>query len=505
MLRPLRRFDFPSIAFIFCFVMAASQSASAKDHFLTIGGGSSASNNQVSLEKNVLYLQRFIHDSGFEGMPHEILFSDGLAGAKDLQFFDPDFEPPRANALLAEIFDREQGLTTQYRPHVIPHLWGPSGRQSLGKWFDTIGTKLGEDDRLFIYFTGHGGRGQGKPPTNQTLAMWNEADMPVKEFAALLDKLPAKVRVVLMMVQCFGGGFADVMFTDGDPSKGLSSRNRCGFFATLPTRVAAGCTADVDEENYKEYSTYFWAALYGQTRSGDEIEKPDFDGDGKVSFAEAHAYTLIHSETVDISMKTSDAFLRKYAKGAPLDGGALLNSEDDFDRLVAVANPPDKAVLQQLSKLLQLDGARRVQTARTKFSDIERQRREIDKKKQKLSGERDQIRQSLRSQLERHWPELGNLLNPNALKILAEESPAIVKFIESSPRFDEFEKQGEDVEALEKQAEDLDRTGVKQQRFIRTAETVAMGVNLPKVAKEEIVQRYKLLLEAENGVLNAAK
>src|SRR5258708_3151647 len=81
--------------------------APAGDHFLTIGGGSSASNNQVSLEKNVLSLQRFLKDAGLESMPHEILFSDGNAGTRDLQFFDPKFAPPRANQLLAEIFNHE--------------------------------------------------------------------------------------------------------------------------------------------------------------------------------------------------------------------------------------------------------------------------------------------------------------------------------------------------------------------------------------------------------------
>lgn len=483
----------------------ASAPAFARDHFLTIGGGSSASNNQVSLEKNVLYLQRFLHAAGLDDMPHEILFSDGNAGSRDLEFQDPGFEPPRVNQLLAEITNYEQGLATQYRPHAIPNLWGASGRQSLGRWFDTIGNKLADDDRLFIYFTGHGGRGKGKPPTNQTLAMWNEDDMPVKEFTALLDKLPAKVRVVLVMVQCFGGGFADVMYNDGDANKELSPRNRCGFFATIPTRVAAGCTSDVDEENYREYSTYFWAALYGQKRTGEVVPKPDYDGDGNVSLAEAHAYSLIHSETVDISMKTSDAFLRKYARGIAKDGGELLTSETDFDRLLSVANPSDKAVLTELSKILQLDGVRRVQAARTKSSDLERQKRELEKKKQKLSGERDQSRRSLSVRVEHRWPELRNWLNPRAAKIMAEEGDQIVKFIESSPRYGEFQKQSNDLDTMEKQLDDLDRTWVKCQRLIRTAESVAMAANLPKVAKEEIVTRYRMLVEAEGGVLGAGK
>src|SRR5690348_5444821 len=93
---------FRALAMLVCL---AALPCRAGDHFLTIGGGSSASNNQVSLEKNVLYLQRFLGDAGLADMPHEILFSDGTAGARDLQFDDPTFKPPRVNQILAELFN----------------------------------------------------------------------------------------------------------------------------------------------------------------------------------------------------------------------------------------------------------------------------------------------------------------------------------------------------------------------------------------------------------------
>ena len=57
--------------------------------------------------------------------------------------------------------------------------------------------------------------------------IWGENDMPVKEFNGLLEKVPADVPVVLVMVQCFSGGFADLIYKDADPNKGLSPRNRC--------------------------------------------------------------------------------------------------------------------------------------------------------------------------------------------------------------------------------------------------------------------------------------
>jgi hypothetical protein len=477
----------------------------AADHFLTIGGGSSASNNQVSLEKNILYLQRFLQDAGLSRLPHEILFSDGAGGTRDLQFYDPKAVAPRVNELLAEIFDRERYLTTQYRAHQIPHLWGPSSRQSLGRWFDTVGRTLRDGDRLFIYYTGHGGRGSGNPPANQTLALWNEGDMTVKEFTSLLDKLPARVDVVLVMVQCFGGGFADVIYTDGDQSKPLSPRHRCGFFATIPTRFAAGCTADVDEENYHEYSTYFWAALYGKTRMGDVIAPPDYDHDGKVSLAEAHAYALIHSQTVDISMKTSDAFLRKFSRFTSKDDASLVPAETNFDRLLSIATPPDAAVLTELSTTLQLAGPDRVRAAQTRANDLGQQRRTIERRKQKLTQTRNDARRSIRDRVQNHWPEFANFLNPDVTKILATEADAIVKFIEASPRYAEMQKLDEDIDAADKELDDQERIWVKCQRFIRTAEDVALAFNLPKVAKPDLVDRYRGLVESEAGCLSAGR
>ena len=100
------------------------------------------------------------------------------------------------------------------------------------------------------------------------------------------------------MVQCYSGGFANIIFNEGDADKGLTDHTRAGFCATLHTRLAAGCTPDINEANYREYSTYFWEALFGETRLGKKVKKPDYDGDGKTSYAEAHAYTILKSSTI---------------------------------------------------------------------------------------------------------------------------------------------------------------------------------------------------------------
>ncbi|MDB5329138.1 MAG: signal peptide protein, partial [Phycisphaerales bacterium] len=139
------------------------------DHFLTIGGGDSPANNQVSLEKNVLFFQRLLGEIEGKDTPQDVLFADGSGKTRDLQVLAPD-DPPRINLLLARLFAGENELAFQFRQHDIPGVHGSSTRRGLEEWFNTKGTKLGEDDRLFIYFTGHGGA--GKPEENTTISMW---------------------------------------------------------------------------------------------------------------------------------------------------------------------------------------------------------------------------------------------------------------------------------------------------------------------------------------------
>ena len=43
----------------------------------------------------------------------------------------------------------------------------------------------------------------------------------------------------------------------------------------------------------------------------------DFNGDGSTSLTEAHAYVIIHSNTIDIPIKTSDVFLRSFSSFDP--------------------------------------------------------------------------------------------------------------------------------------------------------------------------------------------
>ena len=65
--------------------------------------------------------------------------------------------------------------------------------------------------------------------------------------------------------------------------------HRTNFSRVFDTTPAAGCTPDINEANYQEYSSYFWAALRGKTRTGEPIFRYHF------SFGGVNSSVVLHN------------------------------------------------------------------------------------------------------------------------------------------------------------------------------------------------------------------
>jgi hypothetical protein len=486
-------------SFIILFALLTSVSSTwGLDHFLTIGGGYNPSGNQISLEKNVLMFQQLLFEQRPQGVPHDIFFADGDAPTRDLQFADPSYHIPKANQLLARLVKEENDLGYQYRSHQVPGVRGASTRENLDRWFLETGSKLSADDRLVIYLTGHGGK--GPDPKNTYFYLWNRERISVREFTAMLDKIPANVPVVMVMVQCYSGGFANTIFNEGQNEKGVTAANRCGFFATVQDRTAAGCTPDIVEENYKEFSSYFWAAIRGKTRAGEAINPPDIDLDGRVSFAEAHAYALLTSDTIDISVKTSDAFLRAISRQTGKEPG-LVTAEAPYAQLIACATPVDRAVLDGLSKQLGLNGSQRAQEAQKLADDIKAQIRSLDNKRSRDNRPFESARNTVLAECKVRWPELANHWDPKVYDLLHDEGDQVVATIEGHPKYSEFDRLHDEMEANNTRKLDLERKWVKTQRLLRVIENITLSANLKIVSSVDAQTRYQKLVDLEASTL----
>lgn len=485
------------------------KTADAKDYFLTIGGGYSPSGNQISLEKNILYFQDALASMKPNVARHDIFFADGDDAGRDLQFADPA-SVPEANELMAEILGRMDDIELVYRNHDIPGVRGKSSPKNFDTWLELYGKKMAAGDRLFLYATAHGGKSKDKKkPTNTKLYMWGNKSIRVDELVKKLGRLPKNVQVVLVMVQCYSGGFANTIFENGDPKKEILDRNICGFFSTVHTRQAAGCTPDIDEENYEEYSTYFWAALCGKTRLGKKITRPDYNRDGSISFEEAHAYVLMNSNTIDIPIKTSGTFLRKYAKTKDSQtenesGETLLTANSSYIGLIDVASSTDALILEALSEQLELTRDDRGAEVKELAKRIQAERSKLAKQADKKEDTRDKLRKQIAKRLKTRWPELTNTLSKTATELLTKKANEFTQAVKTDSAYSRYASLGAEANLLDDKRLDLERKWAKCQRVVRLLENVALTHNLPLLADSGVVQRYAELLDLEQSKMSTA-
>lgn len=295
-----------------CLLGASTTPAFAKDYVLTIGGGYEPAGNQASLEANVLFFRDILARKYVSPIEHMIFFADGDDRTDDLQIIAPRSKPDSpAIELLKSVFAMDRPQIT-YRNHAVPDIRGPLNPSSVREGIEDISKRLTSGDRLIVYVTAHGSPGSGDDKMNTSITCWQRKPINVRMLSNWLDNVPQDVPVVLVMAQCYCGGFANTLFDGGKPENGLSKGVRIGFFAQRHDLPAAGCRPDI--ENDEEYSSYFWGAFLGQSRTGKPAEGADTNHDGKVSFAEAHAYAVQVSTTIDIPLRSSDTLLRRFSK-----------------------------------------------------------------------------------------------------------------------------------------------------------------------------------------------
>jgi hypothetical protein len=304
---------------------------------LIVGGGPDKPHNQFAIESNVRYVKRILPS----GIPTRILFADGDRQSVNVQYLDNDGYP-------------------HYRATQLTAIDGPSRLNSFREALKDLGAR--DDASLLLYFTGHGSPDDAGGYDDNAYDMWADETLTVRDLAHSLDTLPADMPVTVVMVQCFSGAFGNLLFQNGSPDGAWANRKFCGFFASVPSREAAGCTAEVNEAEYHDFTSYFFAALSGQDRLGRPVKGADYNGDGVVGMDEAFDYTLIHDISIDTPVCTSDVFLRRYV---PTPDATVFQTP--YNTIHDWATPGQRAVLDGLSAQLGLTGESRLQTAYNTF------------------------------------------------------------------------------------------------------------------------------------------
>ncbi|MEL6453252.1 MAG: Caspase domain-containing protein [Cyanobacteria bacterium J06623_5] len=299
-------------------------------HFAVVAGGGAPSYNEIALEKNVRYFQRSLTEAGFNPSLASLFFANGNDGQATVRYLD-------------------ENNRQQFKAPEIDELDGPATYANTYGWFKAI-AQAEKPCPAFFYFTGHGAYNP-ENEDNNSLILWEEAFVSVKEMAGWLDPLPADQPFVTMMAQCYSGAFANLIYENGDPEQPVALQSRCGFFATVASRPSVGCTPAVNEADYKDYSSSFFAGLTGRDRIGNPVSSADYNTDGKISYAEAHAFAKVDEETTDWPISTVEAWLQRQVEAADITDILAL----PVDELVAIARPEQQYVINSLAELLGFD------------------------------------------------------------------------------------------------------------------------------------------------------
>ncbi|MEO0986016.1 MAG: Caspase domain-containing protein [Cyanobacteria bacterium J06639_14] len=300
--------------------------------FVTAGGGA-PSYNEIALEKNVRYFQRTLAHMGWDPAIATTLFANGLDGQLTVRYLD--------------FLGRER-----FKAPNIENLTGAATRSNVEEWFASYPqtAKGSSECPAFFYFTGHGTLNSNNPDNND-LILWGEDFLSVQELANMLDQWPSEVPFVTMMAQCYSGAFANLIYEGGNPSQPVALQTRCGFFATVKTRPSVGCTPLVNEADYRDYSSSFFAGLSGRDRVGEAVASADYNADDQVSFAEAHAFAKVDGETSDWPISTSEAWLQKQASETQVQ--EILATP--IQTLLTQARPEQQYVIEALAQKLNYD------------------------------------------------------------------------------------------------------------------------------------------------------
>ncbi len=486
---------FRAAALIASYLLVAAAAGAQQIRALIVGGGPSPEHNQVGIESNVRYLLRLLPSSA----DRTVLFADGDRRSRTVLYEDKGKDSSDAEQVLALILHGRGGAyqaSEKLRATTIPQVDGSCNKadftEALGRISAACSTAPAP---VLLYFTGHGSPDKGQNLDNNVYDMWGDT-MSVRDLAGQVARLPQDVPVTLVMVQCFSGAFGNLLFQGGDPNGALADRDFAGFFATVNSRMSAGCTPTLDEGDYHDFTGYFFAALSGQDRLGRPVTGADYNHDGRVTMDEAFAYALIHDSSIDVPVCTSDVFLRRFVTTP--DEQVF---KTPYTAVRQWATPAQKVALDELSRSLRLAGDDRGRIAYQKFrgESVE----ETDSG-QVVAARRD-FRIALddaRKRLYERWPDLRD---PHSAGYAAARAEALEHIRQQKSDI----KLGEFMQCIQKlsNAEDADYqkelADARMMRFVRLYKSVVLAHTLRQRDDANLKQRYARLTAAEGRTLLA--
>jgi thiol-disulfide isomerase/thioredoxin len=274
-------------------------------HVLLVSGGGNPWNNQAAHLEHVRVMRELALSAGIKPENVTIFASDGADPAPDLSVHDPG----ERDLWLLHGTKLERPLAAP-RKLVDSQIPGarlePAKRQNIAAWFEQAKTRLVAGDVVFLFVTDHGKPG-GADPLDTSILLWGGKDerLTARDLGAMIASLPAGVRVVSLMSQCFSGGFA-TMSAERVPASGPAV---CGYFSAPADRTAYGCYLDHRVDAREGHALAFARRLVETRR-----------------MEAAHAAVLVDDDTIDAPLKSTDFHLATLLKRKASERGVAFGA-----------------------------------------------------------------------------------------------------------------------------------------------------------------------------------
>ncbi len=459
----------------------AASLGSAADALL-IGGGYELHASQGQIEKNVIWVRNILER---QGLDTRVWFTDGHAPGDDVHYLlaasDVSITP------LARVFGEQHLDRLRFRGHAIDGVSGtteaPLLVRALEAHFDSK-----DDVPTTLIYNGHGDQSPDTPD-GVTINLWNDTSLGVADLDRLIGNRGAPFRY--LFTQCYSGGFHRLMYKDpADPQSGVDGM-RCGFTAESAYQLAEGCSASVESDDYRDYTTFFFAAIGDRARDDTVLlVNPDTNEDGLVGLREAHFYALGEALSSDIPLASSEQYLDDwqpwYLRWLPATTTAL---DSDYARLARhLATRLDLPEGPGEAKLVR----DRLAAAAATYDELAEQQQELIDREAALQGQ-------LQQRLFHRWPSLAGPYT-GAFAALAERGSLaeVNRWLNTQGELAELADVQIDIEKLDFRLLDIEREEVQYRKIIHLRRLARLEAQLMRFGSDAERADYRSLVDCES-------
>ncbi len=471
-------------------LLGATSATLAEDHLLIVGGGPYPQDSQVSIERNVQWIESLTASIPFAS--HQIYFAGGPAGPPDVVLNATEDPTVQRWLPLARVFGEQASARQILRWNgVRGNLASATSERVTRALEESIAQMQPGDDLLFVY-NGHGAMDQSSDTSYNSLRLWGESRLNVRQFAAILDQTPQDATVRYILPQCFSGGFQSALVGEpGNPRLADVRPGRCGFFSVAENVVAEGCTAGVEVGDYRDYSTYFFAALSGKTRTGEPLSRdPDRDENGHVSLSEAHEYSYTEGSSTDVPRATSEYYLELWQPSSSRWHSFLSPADDNpyawrarrlAENLGLTAESGPTLAAEALTRRLELD--REARSARVELA--------------RLLDEESGIRREIFDDLRHQWPAADEPGDSPYASFIASQPDAAVDWARRHALYPALLEAQERIEQAELISLEIQRMAAGITRIQRALKLSALREDFQRRASDAERDTYQSLEKCE--------